>query len=69
MTIPAGGYPKQPFGTDPQTGRLVNLVYPAGDAKQFRYIVFNNVADEAAYSGNGVPASGITSVQETKHSR
>jgi hypothetical protein len=69
MTIPSGGYPKTPFGVDTTTGRTTNLVYPSGDAKQFTYVVFNSAADEAAYTGNGVPASGLTSVQENKHHR
>src|ERR1700751_3502743 len=51
-TIPAGGYPKMVTATDGK--RVVPLVWPAGDAKQFTFVFLNNAADEAAYTGNGV---------------
>lgn len=51
--IPGGtSYPKMVTMSD--GARTVPLVYPAGDAKQFTYVLFNNAADEAAYGGNGV---------------
>ena len=69
MTIPSGGYPKQPFGVDPQTGKTTNLVRPAGHPQQYRYVVFQNANDENSFDGNAVPASGLTGVIENKHSR
>lgn len=58
MGIPTGSYPKMVTATD-ASGRTVPLVYPAGDAKQFRFVVFNNAADEAAYSNNGVTVTSV----------
>ncbi len=70
MTIPTGGsYPKMAFATDATTGRTVNLVYPAGHAKQGTYVFLNNKTEEDAYDGTGVTASVLLSVQENKHHR
>jgi hypothetical protein len=70
MTIPTGNsYPKMAFGLDPITGRTVNLVYPAGHAKQGTYVFFNNASEESGYDGTGVVSSGLTLVHEMRHHR
>lgn len=62
MGIPTGtSYPKMVTGTD-VTGRLVPLVYPAGDAKQFTIVVLNNANEEKAYAGNGVTITSVTGI-------
>ena len=59
MGIPAGtSYPKMVTGTD-ASGRLVPLVYPEGDAKQFTIVTFANATEEAAYTGNGVTITSV----------
>ncbi len=58
MGIPTGSYPKMVTGTD-AGGRTAPLVYPAGDAKQYLFVIFNNAADEAAYANNGIAASSV----------
>ncbi len=67
MTIPAGNYPKMAFAADPATGRIVNLVYPPGHAKQGLYVLFGNKNEETAYDGTGINASLSPSVHENKH--
>ncbi len=67
MTIPTGmSYPKMAFASD-ASGRTVNLVYPAGHAKQGTYVIFANAAEEAAYDNTGVNSSSLPFVQENKH--
>ena len=58
MGIPTGGYPKMVTGTD-ASGRVAPLIYPAGNAKQYQFVVFNNAAEEAVYTNNGVAASSF----------
>ena len=59
MGIPAGtSYPKMVTGTD-TGGRLVPLVYPEGDAKQFTIVTFANATEEAAYTSNGVTITSV----------
>lgn len=53
MGIPTGSYPKMVTGTDGM-GRVVPLVYPAGDAKQFAIVILADANAERAYAGNGV---------------
>lgn len=66
MGIPTGlSYPKMVTGTD-ALGRTVPLVFPAGDPKQFAYVILANQAAEQAYTGNGVlPVSILPSGNPT----
>lgn len=73
MGVPTGGYPKMVTGTD-GLGRLVPLVWPAGHAKQFTYVILNNATDETAYTGQGalpagtvVSGSGMPNTWENRH--
>jgi hypothetical protein len=56
-TIPTGNYPK--MVTASNGVNVVPLVYPAGDAKQFTFVILNNASEETAYTGNGVLASSV----------
>lgn len=66
MTIPAGqGYPKMATGSDGV--RSVPLIYPAGDPKQYQFVILNSAAEEAAYTGNGVLVSVLVSPPSSSH--
>jgi hypothetical protein len=75
MGIPptSGGYPKMVTLAQGPNGGLVPAVYPAGHAKQFNYVIFNNAADEQGYTGNGiapfsnVPSGGSQSWENRHH--
>ncbi len=56
-TIPTGGYPK--MVTASNGVNTVPLVFPAGDAKQYMYVILNSAAEEAAYAGNGVLITSV----------
>jgi hypothetical protein len=43
-TIPTGGYPKMPLTNS------VPLVFPAGDANQFNFVILSSVADEQSFN-------------------
>ncbi len=63
MGIPSGtSYPKMVTVAQGAGGGLVPAMYPAGNAKQFQFVVFRNATDEAAYTSNGVaPISAVPS--------
>lgn len=67
-TIPTGNYPKM------VTIGAVPAVYPAGDAKQYKMVIFNNSTEEKAYANNGVAtvstiASGTGNSWENRHGK
>jgi hypothetical protein len=67
VTIPPGlNYPKMLFGTDPLTGRTVNLIYPFNQnhPRQGMYVRFENFTDELNYDGTGVVLLGSGLNQE-----
>ena len=63
MGIPSGtSYPKMVTVAAGPGGGLVPAMYPAGNAKQFQFVVLNSADDEKAYTSNGVaPVSSIGS--------
>lgn len=59
MGVPTGqSYPKMVTATGPG-GSTVPAVYPAGNAKQFMFVILANAAEEAAYTGNGIPITAV----------